>query len=478
MAVATDLDLTTGLAGNRALGPRPWHRRREDSANPFTVSPGTTRLYGLVALLLSVALSCIPLVRDRAATALPYEVFLRVGAVFSLAFLPAWLFLRFVRGRSASLWNEFVLNLHRLGIDDPQHLPEPLRGSIYHERWVNASRRKDRDRLPTRVTTEPTIYEQKFEAVYGKGTAHRGGQGRIKIDTFFPVLLCTAVMAAGWVAVLVRWGARNPANPGTEGVLAFAFMGAYVFSVQMLVRRYFQSDLRASAYLNAVIRVFTALIVAVVVCRTGVADLLPGDWSPTQNLAIAFGIGFLPIAGLQALTKLVSAGLRQATHLPALTNDYPLGDLDGLNIWYEARLLEEGIEDMQNLATANLVDVMVRTRVPVGRLVDWVDQAHLYLHLARPERNRTGAWKDGDRAKFRRLGIRTATDLEEAMLHGPAAGITEGAPDGNDELARAVAGVCREGDVSVAATVLRTLAREPNLRYVRNWRADWREVPR
>ena len=83
MAVATDLDLTTGLAGNRALGPRPWHRRREDSANPFTVSPGTTRLYGLVALLLSVALSCIPLVRNRAATALPYEVFLRVGAVFS-----------------------------------------------------------------------------------------------------------------------------------------------------------------------------------------------------------------------------------------------------------------------------------------------------------------------------------------------------------------------------------------------------------
>jgi hypothetical protein len=32
-----------------------------------------------------------------------------------------------------------------------------------------------------------------------------------------------------------------------------------------------------------------------------------------------------------------------------------------------------------SLATANFVDVILHTRVPVGRLVDWVDQPHLYL---------------------------------------------------------------------------------------------------
>ena len=68
--------------------------------------------------------------------------------------------------------------------------------------------------------------------------------------------------------------------------------------------------------------------------------------------------------------------------MPSLEADYPLSQLDGLNIWYEARLLEEGIEDMQNLVSANLVDVMLHSRVPVGRLVDWLDQAHLFLHLA------------------------------------------------------------------------------------------------
>ena len=36
---------------------------------------------------------------------------------------------------------------------------------------------------------------------------------------------------------------------------------------------------------------------------------------------------------------------------------------------------------MQNLATANFVDVILHSRVPVGRLIDWVDQAILYMHL-------------------------------------------------------------------------------------------------
>jgi hypothetical protein len=90
------------------------------------------------------------------------------------------------------------------------------------------------------------------------------------------------------------------------------------------------------------------------------------------------------VIAFQALQRAAAATLR--VFVPQLTPDYPLNQLDGLNVWYEARLVEEGIEDMQNLATANLVDVMLHTRVPVARLVDWVDQAQLYLHLDRAER--------------------------------------------------------------------------------------------
>ncbi len=40
---------------------------------------------------------------------------------------------------------------------------------------------------------------------------------------------------------------------------------------------------------------------------------------------------------------------------------------------------------MQNLTTMNLVDVILHTRVPAGRLVDWIDQAFL-LSGSLPER--------------------------------------------------------------------------------------------
>ncbi len=483
----TELALTGGDHNPAANDVRPQGPPSAGGGHSASPGPGgfgarvrdeIPHAFGLILLLLIVAVASVPLVPGivRRIPGWHGGMLLRLVAVFSLSFLPAWLFVRFICVRAGSLWVEYVLNLHRLGIDEPQHLPEPP-DSIYHDRWATARRQSEHPSPRPGEEDAASIYVQKFEAYYGRGTATAAGhRGRIKIETFFPVLLCTAVFAVGWVTVLVQWNNWNAGHVGMEEVLAFAFMGAYVFSLQMLVRRYFQADLRASAYLSVVVRVFTALIVAAVVYRGGVADLLrPGSWTDAQHVAIAFGIGFLPIAGLQALHKLFCAGLRQVTHLPALTSDYPLGDLDGLNIWYEARLLEEGIEDLQNLATANLVEVMLHTRVPVGRLVDWVDQAHLYLHLERPKRDRRGTWeRDGDRGVFRRLGIRTATDLEEAMLGPRAARSAEGSrPAPDDELAKAIAAVRREGDVSIATTVLRTLAREPNMRHVRRWRENW-----
>ena len=407
------------------------------------------------------------------------DVLLRSAVVFSLSFLPAWLFLRFMKTRAASVWTEYVLNLHRLCMDESGFLPEPPLTSIYHERWRRSRERLQAEERRTGIsqTSGQTIYEQKFEAYYGTGTASStfARASHFKIETFFPVLLCTWIFALGWVMVLARESTFDVTTKLNAGdVLAFAFMGGYVFALQMLIRRYFQADLRASAYLNAVVRVMTAVVVAGVVWRSQVAGLLrPGDWTEAQQLAISFGIGFFPIAGLHALQGVFSAAARRV--VPTLASPYPLGDLDGLNLWYEARLLEEGIEDMQNLATANLVDVILHTRVPVGRLVDWVDQAHLYLHLAPPEKRRRGGWVDGDRGKFRQVGIRTATDLEDAML-GPRAGHeAEGALP---SLANPVAQSLNEGwktenGVSIASTVLRTLAREPNIRHVRKWREDW-----
>jgi Proline racemase len=108
-----------------------------------------------------------------------------------------------------------------------------------------------------------------------------------------------------------------------------------------------------------------------------------------------------------------------------------LDELDGFNLWYEARLTEEGVEDMQNLTTMNLVDVILHTRVPAGRLVDWIDQAFLLIHLEQADRDELSKLRGKEqcpaeanqaaesgseaRVKLRRVGIRTATDLLKAF---------------------------------------------------------------
>jgi hypothetical protein len=297
---------------------------------------------------------------------------LKLFSVWCLSFLPGWLYVRFLGQRAGALWNEYVVHLHRLGWDHPAHLPQPPANSEFHTEW--------RDAGGERHDQEWNLYRQKFNAYYGRSVSDTGGtSGNFSVgtETMFPVFLATAVLAVCWVAVL--WDTSSVTEAATFwDVLKFAFLGAYAFIVQSLIRRFFQSDLRPSAYAGSVLR-----IVVVLVTMVALYQLLRPLASTTQA-AVAFMVGFFPVIAFQALQRAAAATLR--VFVPQLTPDYPLSQLDGLNVWYEARLVEEGIEDMQNLATANLVDVMLHTRVPVGRLVDWVDQAQLYLHLDRAER--------------------------------------------------------------------------------------------
>lgn len=384
---------------------------------------------------------------------------LQIFAVVVLAFLPGWMFIRFVTVRAQSVLDEYVLNLHRLGMDLPEHLPRPPRNSIYFERWERAG--------GARYEHERNLYRDKFDAYYGRSTAPEHGDGyRVKAETFFPVVLATAVFVAGWTVVLGKLDLTRVAPDGlraltTPELIGVGFVGAYLFTLQMLIRRFFQADLKASAYVNAVTRVVSAAVLVPVV---NVAVLQVAG--PETRVGVAFLVGFFPLVGLQALQKAAALALR--TLVPSLRNDYPLSDLDGLSVWYEARLLELGIEDMENLATANLVDVVLHSRVPVSRLVDWVDQAHLYLHLEPKGSDPT------TRRVLRRLGVRTATALEdvvrpEALAHGLVS-----AEENSALLHDLRCALNRDGlTPSVTTSLLKTFENDPNLKHVRHWKRDW-----
>ena len=347
---------------------------------------------------------------------------LKLFVLWCLAFLPGWLYIRFLRLRALALWNEYVLVLHRLGWDMSWNLPRPPTDSQFFAAWSS------------RVHHHPqlNIYRQKFEAYYGRSipdrveSSHKDPDDlvdfRVRRESLFPIFLCTTVFAVGWTACLWDTGFATTATPSVWEVMKFAFMGAYLFVLWMLVRRFFQSDLKPSAYASAVVRIIVVLLII-----TAVHQALPDAFlRPGAEIAAAFMIGFFPLVGLQLLHRAVAALFGWA--LPPLKSDHPLDGLDGLNLWYEARLLEEGVEDMQNLATMNLVDVVLHTRVPTGRLIDWIDQAHLLLALG-PLSERRKKREDptyqppsGDewfcgadaRDRLRRAGIRRATDLLRA----------------------------------------------------------------
>lgn len=331
---------------------------------------------------------------------------LKLVAAGVMAFLPGWIYLQFIRNKGVSLYDEYVLNLFRLHIDSYENLPSPPQHTSYYKPWKQAH-----DKLGTE--SKDNLYRRKFEGVYGRTAVSTydviyGSNGRVldKTEAFSPVLFATLLLCLAWVLVLqpepldvFGRGRQSAAIDLPYEALKFGFFGSYFFIIQDLLRRYYREDLKTVAYISA-----SARVVFVAVIVTAVAQVWGGVDGNAK--AVAFMIGMFPNLGLQVIAISLKKRFRGA--VPSLETPHRLSDIDGLSFWYEARLLEEGIDDVQNLASANLVDLMLRTRVPIARLMDWVDQACLHLHLPHEDGSET-AW-----TRFHAIGIRGATDLQRA----------------------------------------------------------------
>lgn len=400
----------------------------------------------------------------------------KLFVVLYFSFLPPWLYLQFITTKGETLWDEYVLNLFRLHIDEYSNLPQPPKRSAYYLGWLQACKEKEVDdkggffwRQLFGRKQEKSLYTKKFEGLFGPVPANDASTfARFRGENLWPVAIATILISTGWVLVVkpdalfhltfMPDGFQPSSIPHIPSdAFRFGFLGAYFYVLQMLVRRYFQNDLKTSAYVNATMRVI------IVILLVWTLDLLSGDSAPAQRLALAFAIGVFPHIGWQALQALIKLPMKLV--LPSLSQQYPLSDLDGLNIWYESRLLEEGIEDMQNLATANLVDVMLNTRIPVERLVDWVDQSLLYLRVDKGKDNEDTS----DRARLRRYGVRTATDLEDVFrgskMFGNAVTTTEQFIQKFERVLNS-----DSEEPSVVLSIVATLRREPNLYHVREWK--------
>jgi len=380
-----------------------------------------------------------------------YEFYaLRSLFLVVVVLLPGVMFYLFILNRKISLLNQFIANLDRLGLLEHGFLVQES-GEEHQRKFVS--------------------YLRKFEAVYGtvtedtlkkamQGISDRSDSrgltdGVLTGETGVPVVVATLLIALGWLLVLPL-KAPPPDMPVWFAALTvesspvnYAFIGAYFFALQMLFRRYVLRDLRPSAYVSISMRIILAVI-GIWVAGSAASILGFGD-KQTSLYITGFVIGvFPPIVWqfVQSAFKRVGATFV----LPNLRSELPINDLDGLTVWHEARLEEEGIENIPNMATADIVELVVQTRFPGEQIIDWVDQAILFTSMGPdPE----------PRKKLRVHGIRTATSLqvgyEKARL-----------PEDRQAFEKIL--TSGDGLRSPIRGLVDTLPTSPNLQLVRNWK--------
>jgi hypothetical protein len=265
-------------------------------------------------------------------------------------------------------------------------------------------------RLDRSVRTRSDIYAKYghlMDEAYGRHLRRGGRSSRLQPGTRLPIIVATIVFALGWIVVLLNAEVDVEAIPTGlfrslitpwQSATAFAFLGAYVFILQAALRAYLRGDLRPKFYSYAALRVVVAVVLAWVL-----DVMIPSDESGLL-LVTAFSIGLVPETFLLRVREFV----RSKSFLKELTEEHPLTKIEGCDVYDRARLEQEGVTNVEALAHSNLVELILQTRIPPGRLVDWTDQAHLYLHLHYAGE---GSSKPSPLDKLHEQGIRTASDL-------------------------------------------------------------------
>lgn len=159
-------------------------------------------------------------------------------------------------------------------------------------------------------------------------------------------------------------------------VSVMAFMGAYIWSLTYIMRRLNVIDLDANTYYNVGIRIIMSNFIAVVLFLALKDKILSTEGIQNWIPAIAFIAGWFPRRMFRFLKERVFSILefRQAEARPL-----PMEVIQGMQLFHRTRLYEAGIDDAQNLAQTNLLELLIRTPFNPRLLIDWISQAKLYL---------------------------------------------------------------------------------------------------
>jgi hypothetical protein len=397
--------------------------------------------------------------------------------------LPPSMFFVFLAMRKQSLLNSFIANLSRMRVlerrkDAPFQLAESeacrlCRIGSYFERFGAYYGLVNTSAIVSFVVAMKDEQEGIAQAGPDKSKEFKffplDGTVRMPVyavKTVMPVILSVVPVTIGWLLVLPPrlLSVTGPEAPSslwyTEPVIpvlsavGFAFLGAYFFSLQMLVRRYITRDLAPNAYTQMSQRIILAIIAAW--SLQYVIQL--SDW---KLFAVAFICGAFPVVVWQVLTQAVKKVVGSALRIPSLQTGRSVGELSGLTVWHELRLEEEDIESVEGMASADIIEMMLSTKFPPHRIIDWIDEAllRLCLPLVTGEDGRPSPHPLTD--QLARYGVRTATGLVSVYYSSmrPGSANSQSLIDA-DTMKR-------------LPPIITEVMLQPNFRHV----ADWKRLP-
>jgi hypothetical protein len=198
-----------------------------------------------------------------------------------------------------------------------------------------------------------------------------------------PMILASVTMALV-VLFLVGQGFGAPVGPAPPTAVTFALIGGLLWTLYVLFRDYARTDLRPASFNWISFRFVLALAIGLVADR-----LFP---AAAADLG-AFVLATIPFGDAHRFIRSKVPGLAVEEVRP------PLTVVQGVDPETVERLSELGIHTVQQLAFVDPLRLMLGTNLSPKVLIDWIDQALLYIYVG------------DDIAKLRPRGIRGAIEM-------------------------------------------------------------------